>query len=48
MSFLVKFYGRCNDLEMAFQVVDIYPQKYGFDFNDEVYTCLMSACIANG
>ena len=44
----MKLYGRCNDLEMAFQVVDTYPQKYGFDLNAQVYTCLMSACIANG
>ena len=48
LSILVKLYGRCNDLEMAFQVVDTYPQKYGFDLNAQVYTCLMSACIANG
>jgi len=47
LSILVKLYGRCNDLEMAFQVVDTYPQKYSFDLNAQVYTCLMSACIAN-
>jgi pentatricopeptide repeat protein len=48
LSILVKLYGRCNDLEMAFKVVDTYPKKYGFDLNAQVYTCLMSACIANG
>jgi len=48
LSILVKLYGRCNDLEMAFKVVDTYPCKYGFDLNAQVYTCLMSACIANG
>jgi pentatricopeptide repeat protein len=48
LSILVKLYGRCNDLEMAFKVVDTYPRKYGFDLNAQVYTCLMSACIANG
>jgi pentatricopeptide repeat protein len=48
LSILVKLYGRCNDLEMAFKVVDTYPPKYGFDLNAQVYTCLMSACIANG
>jgi pentatricopeptide repeat protein len=48
LSILVKLYGRCNDLEMAFQVVDTYPQKSGFELNAQVYTCLMSACIANG
>jgi len=48
LSILVKLYGRCNDLETAFKVVDTYPGKYGFDLNAQVYTCLMSACIANG
>jgi len=48
LSILVKLYGRCNDLETAFKVVDTYPRKYGFDLNAQVYTCLMSACIANG
>merc|ERR1719223_1455214 len=48
LSILVKLYGRCNDLEMAFKVVDNYPMKYGFNPNAQVYTCLMSACIANG
>jgi len=48
LSILVKLYGRCNDLETAFRIVDTYPRKYGFDLNAQVYTCLMSACIANG
>lgn len=48
LSILVKLYGRCNDLETAFKVVETYPRKYGFDLNAQVYTCLMSACIANG
>jgi len=47
LSILVKLYGRCNDLETAFKVVDTYPRKYAFDLNAQVYTCLMSACIAN-
>jgi len=48
LSILVKLYGRCNDLETAVKVVETYPKKYGFDLNVQVYTCLMSACIANG
>lgn len=48
LSILVKLYGRCNDLETAFKIVETYPQKYGFDLNVQVHTCLMSACIANG
>merc|ERR1719487_1239993 len=48
LSILVKLYGRCSDLDTAFQVVDTYPTKYSFKVNAQVYTCLMSACIANG
>merc|ERR1719379_1235594 len=48
LSILVKLYGRCSDLKTAFEVVDTYPAKYGFDLNAQVYTCLMSACITNG
>lgn len=48
LSILVKLYGRLNDLETAFYIVDLYPKKYGFELNAQVYTCLMSACIANG
>jgi len=48
LSILTKLYGRCGDLEAAFHVVEIYPSKYGFELNAQVFTCLMSACIANG
>lgn len=47
LSILVKLYGRCSDLDTAFHVVDTYPGKYNFKLNAQVYTCLMSACIAN-
>merc|ERR1719359_2238621 len=47
LSILVKLYGRCGDLEQALEVVETYPKKYGFELNAQVYTCLMSACIAN-
>jgi len=48
LSILVKLYGRCSDLDTAFHVVETYPTKYKFKLNAQVYTCLMSACIANG
>jgi pentatricopeptide repeat protein len=47
LSILVKLYGRCSDLETAFHVVETYPPKYHFKVNAQVYTCLMSTCIAN-
>jgi len=47
-SILIKLYGRCRDLDAAFKVVDEMPRKYGFRPNAAVFTCLMSACIANG
>jgi pentatricopeptide repeat protein len=47
-SILIKLYGRCKDLDAAFRVLNEMPQKYGFKPNNPVYTCLMSACIANG
>eukprot|EP00933_Yihiella_yeosuensis_P017402 TRINITY_DN14540_c0_g1_i1.p1 TRINITY_DN14540_c0_g1~~TRINITY_DN14540_c0_g1_i1.p1 ORF type:complete len:1035 (+),score=180.79 TRINITY_DN14540_c0_g1_i1:287-3391(+) len=48
LSILVKLYGRCRDLEAAIKVTEVYPKKYGFSLNPQVYTCLMSACIACG
>merc|ERR1719515_481282 len=48
LSILVKLYGRCSDLDTAFNVVETFPEKYKFKLNAQVYTCLMSACIANG
>jgi len=48
LSILVKLYGRCGDLDAARRVVDLYPRKYRFEVNAQVFTCLMSACIANG
>jgi len=47
LSILVKLYGRCGDVEQAFDVVETYPKKYSFELNIQVYTCLMSACISN-
>merc|ERR1719326_2425729 len=47
-SILIKLYGRCKDLDAAFRVINEMPRKYGFRANNAVYTCLMSACIANG
>jgi len=47
LSILVKLYGRCGDIEKATEVVEMYPKKYDFSLNAQVYTCLMSACIMN-
>jgi pentatricopeptide repeat protein len=47
-SIMIKLYGRCKDLDAAFKVIDEMPKKFGFQANNAVYTCLMSACIANG
>eukprot|EP00440_Ansanella_granifera_P000069 gb/GFBE01000072.1/.p1 GENE.gb/GFBE01000072.1/~~gb/GFBE01000072.1/.p1 ORF type:complete len:932 (+),score=227.65 gb/GFBE01000072.1/:1-2796(+) len=48
LSILVKLYGRCGDLEAAVKATEVYPAKYGFDLNAQVYTCLMSTCISAG
>merc|ERR1719473_140919 len=47
LSILVKLYGRCKDLNRAFEIVEEYPTKYGFQINAHTYTCLMSTCISN-
>merc|ERR1712193_251286 len=47
VSILVKLYGRCRDLNSAFQCFEDMPRENGFKANAAVYTCLMSACIAN-
>jgi pentatricopeptide repeat protein len=47
-SILIKLYGRCKDLDAAFKVINDMPKKFGFQANNAVYTCLMSACITNG
>jgi len=47
VSILVKLYGRCRDLEAAFRCFEDLPRENGFKANAAVYTCLMSACIAN-
>jgi pentatricopeptide repeat protein len=47
-SILVKLYGRCRDLDKAFEIVEELPKKHGFKNNAAVFTCLMSACCAAG
>lgn len=47
LSILVKLYGRCGDIPAALDVVESYPKKFNFSVNAQVFTCLMSACIAN-
>merc|ERR1719491_2181277 len=46
-SIMIKLYGRCKDLDAAFKVLNEMPAKFGFRANAAVYTCLMSACVAN-
>lgn len=48
VSILIKLHGRMHDLDAAFRVLKEMPAKYNFKPNTAVYTCLMSACIANG
>merc|ERR1719487_575039 len=33
VSILVKLYGRCRDMEKAFQVIEEMPKKYNFQLN---------------
>lgn len=40
-------FGRAGKLNKAFEAVRQLPKRYGFSINAHVYTCLMSACIAN-
>eukprot|EP00930_Biecheleria_cincta_P085952 TRINITY_DN75313_c0_g1_i1.p1 TRINITY_DN75313_c0_g1~~TRINITY_DN75313_c0_g1_i1.p1 ORF type:complete len:1038 (+),score=202.89 TRINITY_DN75313_c0_g1_i1:206-3319(+) len=47
-SILIKLYGRIQDLDAAFRVLDEMPEKYGFRPNPAVYTTLMSSCTWNG
>merc|ERR1719487_3193337 len=47
LSILIKLYGRLGDVDRAFEVVETYPAKYGFELNATVYTCLMATCISN-
>jgi pentatricopeptide repeat protein len=47
VSILVKLYGRCRDMGAAFRCFEDLPREHGFKANAAVYTCLMSACIAN-
>lgn len=48
LSILVKLYGRCRDINKAFEVVKEIPERFGIRVNAHVYTCLMTACITNG
>jgi len=48
LGILVKMYGRNRLLRKAFEVVELYPKKYGFALNPQVRTSLMCACINNG
>lgn len=47
LTILIKMFGRAGKLQRAFAAVQELPKRYGFAINAHVYTCLMSACIAN-
>merc|ERR1719456_1707503 len=48
LSILVKMYGRNHDMETAYSYFETLPQRYGFEPNAQVYTCLMAACASCG
>jgi len=48
LSILIKRFGRQGDLDKAFQLVELFPRKYGFRANAHVWTCLISACVSHG
>jgi len=48
LSILVKMYGKNHDIETAFSYYDTLPQRYGFEPNAQVYTCMMGACASCG
>merc|ERR1719161_1547752 len=47
LMILVKMWGRRHMLDKAFEAVDRYPREHNFRINEHVYTCLISACLAN-
>jgi len=47
LGVMVKRYGRDNQLDKAFEMVDTLPPKYGFKPNTQEMTCLISACLIN-
>merc|ERR1719364_498965 len=48
LAILVKMYGKNHDIETAFSYFETLPQRYGFEPNAQVYTCLMAACASCG
>jgi len=47
LGVMVKRYGKDNQLDKAFEMVDTLPPKYGFKPNTQEMTCLISACFMN-
>lgn len=47
LATLVRLYGQCGELGAAVKVVNTYPAKYGFQLTAQVFSCLISACVAN-
>jgi len=48
LAILVKLYGRCHDLDAAFDMVEATSAKYNLEVSTQVYSCLMIACATNG
>merc|ERR1719160_1781200 len=48
LSILVKMYGKNHDIETAISYFDTLPQRYGFEPNAQVYTCMMGAFASCG
>eukprot|EP00933_Yihiella_yeosuensis_P054402 TRINITY_DN5282_c0_g3_i1.p1 TRINITY_DN5282_c0_g3~~TRINITY_DN5282_c0_g3_i1.p1 ORF type:complete len:1031 (+),score=238.56 TRINITY_DN5282_c0_g3_i1:262-3354(+) len=47
LGIMVKMYGRRKQLDKCFAVMEGLPRKGDFAPNQEVYTCLMTACLNN-
>jgi len=47
LAIVIKMWGRLRNLDRAFEMVEIWPQKYNFTLNGPVYSSLLSACLKN-
>lgn len=45
---LVKMYGKREELDKAFAVLNHFRENHGLEPNRQVKSCMMSACIRNG
>ncbi|EZG70557.1 putative pentatricopeptide repeat protein [Gregarina niphandrodes] len=47
LTIFIKLFGKLGRVDKIFQLIQEFPEKYGFNVNGHVYTCVMSACINN-